>query len=196
MCSHDQVLKELDYIRNSLVEMGYPNTFIKRYIDIARGNKSGTIIIQKKLLLMKLQFNGDVAGKGLYQRLSRVIKRTFHATQLCLSFSSRPIITAQKEDKLSSFVISMCIYKFSCSCGESYVGRTTRQLNKRVAEHLPSWLGKGQIKSIRRSVLSHLIDSGHSVDKNITFTIIHHIPSHLSKGIQPRLLRITEAVGI
>ncbi|CAH8477638.1 unnamed protein product [Heterobilharzia americana] len=89
----------------------------------------------------------------------------------------------------------MCIYKFSCSCGEGYIRRTTKQFNRRLAEHLPSWLGNGYIKSSRSSVLFHFVDSGHLADKNNPFKIIHHIPPSLPKGIRTRLLHMTD-VGI
>ncbi|CAH8477687.1 unnamed protein product, partial [Schistosoma rodhaini] len=63
-----------------------------------------------------------------------------------------------------------------------YIGRTTRQLNQRVSEHLPSWLGKGMVKSIRSSILSHLIDSGHEVDRNQSFKVIYRIPTIFPYG--------------
>ncbi|CAH8476620.1 unnamed protein product [Schistosoma intercalatum] len=90
----------------------------------------------------------------------------------------------------------MRIYKFSCSCGDSYIGRTTRQLNQRMSEHLPTWYIKGQIKSIRSSILAHLIDSGHVVDKSKSFRVIYRIPPSVPNGVRPRLLHIAEAIGI
>ena len=152
--------------------------------------------VSKKQLFLKLRFNSYVASDVLNLRLFRALRRTYAAATLCLSFSSRRIMIAQAKDKLPNCATSMCIYKFSCSCGESYIGRTTRQLNKRVTEHLPSWFGKGETKSIRSSILSHLIDSGHQVNRNSAFKVIYRIPSNLSKGIGTRLLNIAEAMGI
>ncbi|CAH8850906.1 unnamed protein product [Trichobilharzia szidati] len=195
ICTDDSLENELGYIQNTLVQMGFPSRFVRRHMN-TRYNKEKPTTVKKKELFMKLQFNGDVASEVLHQRLSRAIKRTYTAATLCLSFSSRPILIAQVKDKLPSCATSMCIYKFSCSCGESYIGRTTRQLNKRINEHLPSWFGKGQIKSIRSSILAHLIDSGHQVDKNSAFKVIYRIPSSLSNGIRNRLLHLAEAMGI
>ena len=36
------------------------------------------------------------------------------------------------------------MYKFCCSCGCSYMGRTKRSLTDRMAEHLPRWLMQGE----------------------------------------------------
>ncbi|CAI2734197.1 unnamed protein product [Schistosoma spindalis] len=91
---------------------------------------------------------------------------------------------------------SMCIYKFSCSCGDSYVGRTTRQLSQRMSEHLPTWFINGQIKTVRSSILAHLIDSGHAVDKSKSFRMIYRVPPSFPNGVRSRLLHIAEAIGI
>ncbi|CAH8595711.1 unnamed protein product [Heterobilharzia americana] len=90
----------------------------------------------------------------------------------------------------------MYSYQLKCSCGETYIGRTTRQLNKRGAKHLPLWLRKGQVKSIRSSILSHLVDSSHVIDKTKVFKIIYGIPQHLPNGIRTRMLHTPEAMGI
>ncbi|CAH8632768.1 unnamed protein product [Schistosoma rodhaini] len=102
----------------------------------------------------------------------------------------------QLKDKLPGYATSICIYEFSYSCGESYIGPTTRQLNQRVSEHLPSWLGKGIIKSIRSSVLSHLIDSGHIVDRNQSTEVIYRLPTSFPYGVRSRLVHIAEGIGI
>ncbi|CAH8866539.1 unnamed protein product [Trichobilharzia szidati] len=106
------------------------------------------------------------------------------------------MIGTQTKDKLDSFATSMCIYQFNCTCGDSYIGRTTRQLSQRVSEHLPSWFGKGQTKTIRSSILSHLIDSGHVIEKTRAFKVIHRIPPNLSNRLRIRLLHTAEAIGI
>ena len=92
--------------------------------------------------------------------------------------------------------ILMCIYTFDCSCGASYVGRTTRQLSKRIREHIPTWFGKGQQKSINSSILAHLVDTNHQVDTQKAFKVIYRIPSKLPRGLRVRLLHTAEAVCI
>ena len=116
---------------------------------------------------------------------------------LCLSSSSRRMNGTQTEDKLDSFPTSMCIYQFNCICGDSYIGRTTRQLSQCITEHHTSWqFVKGQTKTIRRSVLSHLVDSGHRVERTKAFKVIHRIPPNLLNGLRVRLLHIAESIGI
>ncbi|CAH8491446.1 unnamed protein product [Schistosoma haematobium] len=147
-------------------------------------------------LYMKLQFNEDMASGTLKYRLTKVISRTFYTANLALTFSSRPAMSTQTKDKLPELAFSICIYKFSCSCGDSYIGRTTRQLNQQMSEHLPALFIKGQIKTIRSSILAHLIDSGHAVDKSKSFRVIYRIPPSFPNGVRSRILHIAEAIGI
>ncbi|CAH8654985.1 unnamed protein product [Schistosoma haematobium] len=158
--------------------------------------KSEISTVRKKPLYMKVQFNGDVDSDTLKYRLTKVITRTFYAANLVLTFSCPPAMSTQTKDKLPELASSMCIYKFSCSCADSYIGRTTRQLSQRMSEHLSTWYIKGQIKSIRSSILAHLIDSGHAVDESKSFPVIYRIPPLFPNGVRSRLLHIAEAIGI
>ena len=76
------------------------------------------------------------------------------------------------------------------------VGGTTRQLSKRIREHILTWLGKGQQKSINSSILAHLVDTNHQMDTQKAFKVIYRIPSKLPRGLRVRLLHTAEAVYI
>ena len=91
---------------------------------------------------------------------------------------------------------SVCVYKFNCSCGISYIGRTTRRLSKRIKEHLPSWLGKGVVKKINSLILENLVNNNHSVNMDEAFKVFYRIPINLPKGTRIRLLNITEALSV
>ena len=39
----------------------------------------------------------------------------------------------------------------------------SRNLSKRITENHPAWLGKGVLKSIRSSIVEHLVDTEHQV---------------------------------
>ena len=58
----------------------------------------------------------------------------------------------------------MCIYRFDCFCGASYLGRAAKRLSKGIAEPYPAWLGKGVVNSFRKSIVEHLVDFGHHVN--------------------------------
>ena len=152
--------------------------------------------VPKKILYIRLQFRGDVASESLTLRLRKAIKDTFNAATIRVSFTTDCIVKPRIKDKLSHLTSSMCVYKFDCSCGASYVGRTMRQLSRRICEHCPVWWMKGENKNVNSSILAHLIDSNHVIDTNSAFEVVYKIPSRLPHGIRIRLLHIAEAIGI
>ena len=139
--------------------------------------------VEKKRLHIKLDFEGDINHEILSKKLNKIIRQTFPAASLQLQFRTHPIIPQNSKDKLPSSTTSMCIYKFNCSCGSSYIGRTTRQLSKRIKEHNPAWLRKGLTKSIQSSIVQHLVDTGHQI--NTDDPSLSVIESHLG---QPKML--------
>ena len=90
----------------------------------------------------------------------------------------------------------MIIYQFKCICGATYVGRTTRQLSKRIKEHQPRWLRLGGRGVVSSSIVAHLLESGHSIEAERSFTIIYRVPMNGSKASRFRTLAMAEAISI
>ena len=110
---------------------------------------------------------------------------TIHTLQLDL------LGTSQLKDKLPCSTISFCVYSFKCSCGTSYIGRTTRRLSHRV------WLSKGQTKKPNYiAILNQLIGFIHTVDIKSSFHIIFCTANHKSRPVKCRLLAILWVICI
>nr|CAH8866810.1 unnamed protein product [Trichobilharzia regenti] len=139
-----------------------------------------------------MQFLGDSTSEILTQRLRNEVKRAFPAAGLRCIFKTTPLLRSRIKDKLPSFASSMCIHQFNCSCGASYIGRTIRRVSSRISQHHPAWLSKGQTKSIRRAILSHLVETEHRINVNHAFKVIYHIPTNLNFALRVRLLNIAE----
>ena len=195
ICTEDTLKDELQNIRNILRDNGFPDKFIEKHM-VAQPRKPKTSGVPKKTLFLNLAFKGDLASEVLINRLQKAVEKTFNAAYLLLTFQTRPALKPTVKEQLPSPTSSMCIYTFDCSCGASYVGRTTRQLSKRIREHIPTWFGKGQQKSINSSILAHLVDTNHQVDTQKAFKVIYRIPSKLPRGLRVRLLHTAEAVCI
>ena len=195
ICTEDTLSQELENIKNTLRQNGYPESFLRKQMN-KEFVREVTTTAEKKPLYLRLRFKGDVSSEVVTSKLKRIIQRTFPAADLKLMFNTRPILMQQAKDKLPSSTTSMCVYKFNCSCGVSYIGRTTRRLSKRIKEHLPSWLGKGVVKTINSSILEHLVNNNHLVNKDEAFKVFYRIPINLPKGTRIRLLNIAEAIGI
>nr|CAH8853266.1 unnamed protein product [Trichobilharzia regenti] len=114
--------------------------------------------LPKNALFLQMQFLGDKTSEILTQCLRNAVKRAFPAAESRCVFKTTPPLRSGVKDKLSNFASSMCIYQFNCSCGPSYIGRTIRSVCHRISKHHPAkWLSsKGQTKSIRSAIISHL----------------------------------------
>ena len=97
---------------------------------------------------------------------------------------------------MPSSAASFCVYSFACSCGACYIGRTTRHLSVRAREHHPAWLSSGVTKSIKSSVLAHLVDTGHTIDIKQSFQPIYRVKGNQYKLIRHRILATAETTGI
>ncbi|KAH9587276.1 hypothetical protein MS3_00000058 [Schistosoma haematobium] len=93
---------------------------------------------------------------------------------------------------------SDCVYQFTCMCGNMYIGRSNRDLQLRVSEHIPKCLQKqmdsnSQIRSqdrqISSSIEKHLIETDHKVDVKSASVVLY-------KSLQGRILKFIEALAI
>nr|VZH93500.1 unnamed protein product [Spirometra erinaceieuropaei] len=195
ICSPETVEAELQKLRDTLHENGYPERFILRNIGECTA-KPTMATAEKKDLFIRLPFQGDAASELVKRRLKTAITSAFPAANLRVCFTNSPLLRLGGKDQLPLQATSMCIYSFTCSCGAGYIGRTTRRLEKRVREHIPAWLGKGEKKSISSSILAHLVDTNHRVDAKEAFQIVYRTPAGFSKGLRQRVLATAEAVAI
>ena len=134
-----------------------------------------SMTVSRKPVYLKLRFKGEIMSEKVTQKLRTAITRTFTAAKLCIVFSTFSILIQKTKDKLPSSTTPMCIYRFGCSGGASYLGRTARHLSKRIDEHHPARLGKGVMKSVRSSIVEHLVDTGHQINVPNAFSVYYKI---------------------
>ena len=53
-------------------------------------------------------------------------------------FTSKPLVTQNDKGSIPNFDKAMVVYQLKCYCENSYIGLTSRQVNKRVKEHIPA----------------------------------------------------------
>ncbi|CAH8502173.1 unnamed protein product [Dicrocoelium dendriticum] len=194
ICTPDTVNEELQRISDTLRENGYPDKFIMKHLK-ERNRKPPRSIAPKKELFIHIPFKGDSAADLLSRRLKDAVEKTYFAARLRIVFHNNPLLTKPLKDRLPPLTRSMIIYQYSCSCGAQYVGRTTRRLSQRVREHIPAWFYRGEMRSSDSSIMSHLLECGHTASEN-DFKVIYSLPEHFSQGFRKQLLSIAEAMYI
>jgi len=138
-------------------------------------------------VVLKITFRGDAASELFRRKIQRTVNRNCVNTRVVTIFTSQPLFTTQAKDRLPDMTKSNVIYQFTCNtCKLQYVGRTERRLEDRVREHTrlnPS------LKAVKSSIAEHLINTGHSYQRDECFTILHQTHNR-------RLLKIIEAIYI
>ena len=104
-------------------------------------------------------------------------------------YHSKNMLTKSKLDKSSSTVIYNCIYKFTCTCGSMYIGRTERRSSDRINEHVPKIIWMNTYRNYSSSIAKHFLETGHRVDTDKSFQVI-------TRDKTTTLLLIVEAVAI
>ena len=196
ICTGDTLVDELQNIHSILLTNGYPESFI-----VCHSKEKPSIekiaSTPKKTVFIKLPFKGDQIMQLTSQRIRSAIKRTFYAASLCFTSRTFSIPVPTIKGRNSADSTSHCIYKFTCSCGDTYIGRTNRMLLCRQKEHIPKWLSKhienpnaiNLNKNPSSSIAKHLLMSGHKININDCFSIISCNPNS-------RLLKVMEALWI
>ncbi|CAH8484819.1 unnamed protein product [Schistosoma mattheei] len=197
ICTSDTIEVEMKLLTDALINNGYPLKFINRWKG-CNMTRPMTLLAPKKRVYITLPFRGDINSLMLKQRLKLAINRTFYAAQLVIIEKTRSMFHQKPKQHENDCVTSHCVYKFTCMCGNTYVGRSNRDLQLRVGEHIPKWLqnqmnSNGEIRPQDRqtssSIAKHLIETGHKVDIKSAFVVLY-------KSLQGRILRFIEALAI
>ena len=73
----------------------------------------------------------------MQKKIKHLIRNTYYAANPRVVFTSKPLLTPGGKDPVSIFNKSIIIYQYSCCYTASYIGLKTKQLRKRIKEHIP-----------------------------------------------------------
>ena len=118
------------------------------------------------------------------------------ATGPKLIFISQTRVTTNLKDSLPVLSTSMSVYKFIRSCGEKYIGRSMRRLLQRVSQHHPASLSDYTVRAPDSAITTHYVATGHQVNINEAFLVLHPATASHSLGLRLQLLSTTEVVSI
>ncbi|MEC8569257.1 MAG: hypothetical protein VXY56_13425, partial [Pseudomonadota bacterium] len=137
ICSPDNLKSELEYIEKTFADNGYPEQLVGKVMSKHLSTKEPTFGPNRCPIWLKLPYIGR-AGDIFEKQIKSCVSKCFNATMLKVLFSSRPNFKGLHKDRLPTHASSNVIYKFSCYCGSSYVGKTTQTLRKRSKQHVPA----------------------------------------------------------
>lgn len=134
---------EFQRISRFLLDNGYPKTLIEKCLHavlgkLHRGSCSEPVsTVPRKELLLVLPYTGK-HGHIVASKLKRLVSQFYPSAMIRVVFkpSCKLRHFFKVKDSIPAALRSMVVYLFRCSsCNARYIGRTSRHLATRIAEH-------------------------------------------------------------
>ena len=140
ICSPSKLNEEISKIKDIFSNLGYPLDLVRRTILSARKPRP-TGLSQKSVVYIRLPFIGPMS-RIYQQRISTAVTKCYQSIRLRTIFNTRTLMKSHVKDVSPTLQQSNVVYKFSCRCGNLYVGRTSNRLQARINQHVPVNLRK------------------------------------------------------
>ena len=159
---------------------------------------AGALLISA--LFLRLPYIGS-RGERFAKSITTAVGKHYFPAAVRVIFQTRTAFVSMCKDVLPPHHINSVIYKYTCSCGSDYIGRTSNRLDLRIKQYLRAriWnleLKRGQLANTSgSSIAEHMINSRECVaDFNVDrFSILSrsHSISHLKvlEGLYVRSLQ-------
>ena len=99
-------------------------------------NKTKSFDPQKCVVTLKLPFISRNAI-DFEKNNKQLVRSSYFAAKPITIFTPTPLVTPGDKDPITKLKKSVIVYQFDCFCKASYIGMTSKQLMKRVKEHIP-----------------------------------------------------------
>ena len=198
ICTSDKLEAEFRFLKDILRANNYP----ERFIECHAREKQESVAVQtarKKQVFLRLPYLGEAIFQQLTLTIKKALRRTFNAAELRTLAQTKSLPLPLIKTPIPTLSTTHCIYQFTCSCGDKYIGRTDRRLETRMKEHVPKRvltavthtptrlaMLKGKITS---SITRHLLETKHEVNLPSAFQVI-------ARCNQSKRLKFLEAILI
>ena len=184
ICSPEYLKEDEKLVRDNLINNGYPPNFIDKHSKVITKKERPTTV-PKKDIYINIPFKGDDYDKRLSSTLNRFTNKCFAAANPIIIYETNKMPFKSIKDKLTPIDKTNVIYQYKCECGSTYIGRTGRKLSRRIKEHLPIWVFKGEKRNSNSmsAITKHLIDNN-CVPNPKLFKILFHSSSFKLKYLE------------
>ena len=171
ICSKATLPDELVNLKNIFRQNGYPMELVTRVISnvttviterVTRSIEASTDAADR--VMVRLPWIGDVSRK-FKKEIEETIVRACPTSTPIVYFTTKHAFREAYKDVLPTTSQSLLVYKYSCCCGEQYVGKTSQVLAERIKQHIPNKvMEKNQAKHIKTektdsAITKHLKES-------------------------------------
>lgn len=138
ICSSEIIDDKVSHLKEILIISRSLSMFIDKNIK-SKPPKTQTTSVEKRMVYMNIDFNGDRITNVLRRRISESLTRMFITATLQIVFFIGSLFISNLKDKLLHLTNSKCVNEFTCLCGARYIGHSTHVLSKRIQKHYLVW---------------------------------------------------------
>ena len=181
---------EIEFIKSTLSKNRYPLSVLDSVVHDVwnKFDWAKRCTINKCPVYLCLPYISS-RGEKFAKCITAAVGKCYFSAAVRVIFLTRTAFVSMRKDVLPPHHINSVIYKYTCSCGSEYIGRTSNRLDLRIKQHLPARilnleLKRGQlVNTSGSSIADHMIDSRECVaDFNVDrFSILSrsHLLYHL-----------------
>ena len=136
LCSLQHLPDEIQFLERILRNNGYPQWFIAKH---SNRNFERFPTAEKKKFFFDVQYYGRTS-EIVANDIRKKIERAYFSLKPIPVFRTQVLAPDSVKDILPLDRKPMVTYTFECTCGASYAGKSERNLQTRVKEHVPKWL--------------------------------------------------------
>ena len=165
MISSKSFLDEIEFIRSTLSKNGYPLSVLDSVVHdvLNKFDRAKRCTVNKCPVYLRLSYIGSRDEK-FAKCITTTVGKCYFSAAVRVIFQTCTAFVSTRKDVLPPHHINSVIYKYTCSCGSDYIGRTSDQLDLCIRQHLPTHvlnleLKRGQLSNTSGSSLAdHMIN--------------------------------------
>ena len=154
------------FIKSTLSKNGYPLSVLDDVVHdvMIKFDWACRCTVNKCPVYLRLLYIGS-RGERFAKSTTTAVGKCYFSAAVRVIFQTRTAFVSMRKDVLPTHHINSVIYKYKCSCGSDYIGRTSNRLDLRIKQHLPARilnreLKRGQLANTSgSSIAEHMINS-------------------------------------
>ena len=194
ICSPTALPDELMKLRRIFEKNGYPALVVERtlqetvrkFAPTCEGSDGAMVpeVLQPKPVLpdlgpapdravLRLPWIGQIS-QHYKKQITSTVNGCYPFVKPMVVFTTRTVFSGRAKDVLPTTLKSNVVYLFTCSCGLTYVGRTSQCLAERIKQHIPRDLLQRRtragvmVKQTDSAITKHLKSSLDCINAEVT----------------------------
>ena len=148
ICSESTLDVELNKLRGIFEQNGFPinviNTTFKKVAMSFHAHKENNdnqadSTRKKDPVVLRLPWLGR-CSTDFKRDITHTVEKAYPSARMRVIFTSNAAFPGTVKDVLPVTMNSSIIYHYTCSCGLTYIGKTTQHLSQRIKQHIPDKL--------------------------------------------------------